>query len=102
VAVTGWRLTAQRIQGRRIGRVRITPEPGVDEAGTARATNVSNEAAEPGGPPGADRPLVGGREAGDAGDQGSERNGGERDRPATGGSDVGAHNRASREAHATE
>jgi hypothetical protein len=27
VHVAGWRLTAQRIQGRRIGRVSITPEP---------------------------------------------------------------------------
>jgi magnesium and cobalt exporter, CNNM family len=28
VALAGWRLTAQRIQGRRIGRVSIIPEPG--------------------------------------------------------------------------
>jgi putative hemolysin len=40
VAVAGWRLTAQRIQGRRIGRVRITPEPGTDDV-AARAANLS-------------------------------------------------------------
>ncbi|HEX6569187.1 MAG TPA: hemolysin family protein, partial [Acidimicrobiales bacterium] len=35
VCMEGWRLTAQRIQGRRIGRVRITPEddPGDDAPG---------------------------------------------------------------------
>ncbi|MGH9236385.1 MAG: hemolysin family protein [Acidimicrobiales bacterium] len=35
VRLAGWRLTAQRIQGRRIGRVTITPDTG-DEAGPDR------------------------------------------------------------------
>jgi putative hemolysin len=39
VVVDGWLLTAQRIQGRRIGRVRITPQDGMEGAvNTRRAT----------------------------------------------------------------
>jgi CBS domain containing-hemolysin-like protein len=36
VAVRGWQLTAQRIQGRRIGRVRITPQDGMEGAVSTR------------------------------------------------------------------
>jgi putative hemolysin len=35
VVVDGWQLTAQRIQGRRIGRVRITPSDGMEGAVSA-------------------------------------------------------------------
>jgi CBS domain containing-hemolysin-like protein len=38
VAVGGWQLTAQRIQGRRIGRVRITPQDGMEGAVSTRRT----------------------------------------------------------------
>jgi CBS domain containing-hemolysin-like protein len=43
VVLAGWRLTAQRIQGRRIGRVSITPEPG----SSAPADDDREPAAEP-------------------------------------------------------
>ncbi len=36
VVVGGWQLTAQRIQGRRIGRVRITPQDGMEGAVSTR------------------------------------------------------------------
>jgi magnesium and cobalt exporter, CNNM family len=36
VVVDGWQLTAQRIQGRRIGRVRITPSDGMEGAVSTR------------------------------------------------------------------
>jgi CBS domain containing-hemolysin-like protein len=36
VVVAGWQLTAQRIQGRRIGRVRITPLDGMEGAVSSR------------------------------------------------------------------
>jgi putative hemolysin len=92
VAVSGWRLTAQRIQGRRIGRVRITPEPDAGE-GAPRASNTSNTSAEP------DVPPTG--EAG-VGEPDAERNGGQEGMPSTDRVDTPDHNRASREAHATE
>ena len=38
VVVGGWQLTAQRIQGRRIGRVRITPQDGMEGAVSTRRT----------------------------------------------------------------
>ena len=38
VVVAGWQLTAQRIQGRRIGRVRITPLDGMEGAVSSRRT----------------------------------------------------------------
>jgi CBS domain containing-hemolysin-like protein len=44
VVVAGYRLGAEKVQGRRIGRVRITPVPdderGTDEGGGIRAENV--------------------------------------------------------------
>jgi CBS domain containing-hemolysin-like protein len=38
VVVDGWQLTAQRIQGRRIGRVRITPAPPSSRQRSSRST----------------------------------------------------------------
>jgi putative hemolysin len=43
VVVDGWLLTAQRIQGRRIGRVRISPQDGMEGAvSTRRSTRPSS------------------------------------------------------------
>jgi CBS domain containing-hemolysin-like protein len=46
VAVGGWRLTAQRIQGRRIGRVTISPESGPEaEAGSEQGSGSGSGSA---------------------------------------------------------
>jgi putative hemolysin len=87
VLVAGWQLTAQRIQGRRIGRVGITPDRPVDPDGLQAAPEGARPAAanatdphvapdraggsspgDPGGPPppGGDDP--GTRRGADAGD----------------------------------
>jgi len=50
VTLDGWRLTAQRIQGRRIGRVTITPEP--PKPGLAASPPASGDAASPPAAPG--------------------------------------------------
>jgi putative hemolysin len=60
VTLDGWRLTAQRIQGRRIGRVTITPEapspemavrPPPDSGGVSPESPPSSPAASPPSPP---------------------------------------------------
>jgi hypothetical protein len=64
VRLAGWRLTAQRIQGRRIGRVRITPDAGrADAAEAAGSRNASVRPAESGD----DAPVRAARPGDDAG-----------------------------------
>ena len=49
VRVGGWRLTAQRIQGRRIGRVSITPEASGPGAGGPASPRASGDGGQVGG-----------------------------------------------------
>jgi putative hemolysin len=52
VVVDGWQLTAQRIQGRRIGRVRITPSDGMEGAvSTHRAPRPQSSSDTTASPP---------------------------------------------------
>lgn len=58
VRVAGWHLTAQRIQGRRIGRVSITPEPrGADRPGGEAGTGAGATLPAPGGATGEPAPA---------------------------------------------
>jgi Flp pilus assembly protein TadG len=60
VTLDGWRLTAQRIQGRRIGRVTITPEP--PTPGLAVVPPPDSGTASPPSPPSPPSPLSPGGE----------------------------------------
>jgi len=79
VVLGEWRLTAQRIQGRRIGRVRITPVTDVDEGSPPASGEPPSDAVRP------DRP---GRRA--AGDTVPGRTAGHEASSATAGSAVGS------------
>jgi Mg2+/Co2+ transporter CorC len=58
VRVAGWHLTAQRIQGRRIGRVSITPEPrAADRPGGEAGTGAGATLPAPGGATGEPAPA---------------------------------------------
>src|SRR5690606_24037049 len=74
VGVAGWLLTAQRIQGRRIGRVSLTPQPVMSRAEGHPARPPEPAAAEDGAP--APAPTAGTGGGGRGGDGGGEPGGG--------------------------
>jgi CBS domain containing-hemolysin-like protein len=86
VRMAGWRLTAQRIQGRRIGRVSILPEPDGDDDADDDAADAAN-----GADAGLDEPATGdnterdpeGHTAGNNADSSAERDAGLRGHAAS-------------------
>ncbi|HEX6420976.1 MAG TPA: hypothetical protein VFZ77_20910, partial [Acidimicrobiales bacterium] len=78
VGVAGWLLTAQRIQGRRIGRVSLTPQPAAPrpegDPGPASGAGAAPQApAQPGGGGRPGEGLDGAAETGGAGDPAAHR-----------------------------
>ena len=96
VVLPGWRLTAQRIQGRRIGRVRITPEPeggvrrdnAADRDLPAPESRPTVEDEDPGRPPGSDEVTPGGRSDAGTASTGAAAHASRVSRPASSGSAV--------------
>jgi CBS domain containing-hemolysin-like protein len=84
VRLAGWRLTAQRIQGRRIGRVSITPDTGGGEAAEVRGRHASARPADPG-----DDAAAGAARPGDDAAAHAAGPGDAAARPAGAGDDVG-------------